>query len=59
MNLPNFLQDAIKNNTTSLGNHPAFPPDEEFTFIDDLIYHQYNDIMSQCENYNKKILYQN
>ena len=54
MNLPNFLQDAIKNNTTSLGNHPAFPPDEEFTFIDDLIYHQYNDIMSQCENYNKK-----
>lgn len=54
MKLPQFLYDAINNNTTSLGKHPAFPPDEEFSFIDDLIYHQFNKVMSEVGVSNKK-----
>ena len=54
MKLPQFLYDAINNNTTSLGKHPAFPPDEEFSFIDDLIYHQFNKVMSEVGVTDKK-----
>lgn len=46
MRLPEFLQKAIVNNTTSLGSHPAFPPDEEGSFIGMVIKDRYRDVMS-------------
>lgn len=49
MKLPDFLIQAIKNNTTSLGDHPAFPPEEEETFIGFLLKNQYNRVMSVFE----------
>ena len=45
MKLPAFLVDAIKNNTTSLGTHPAFPPDEEDSFVGTLISQRYEEVM--------------
>lgn len=45
MKLPDFLKKAITNNTTSLGDHPAFPPEEEETFISFILKNQYNHIM--------------
>lgn len=30
--IPKFLLKALKRNNTSLGKHPAFPPDEEYGF---------------------------
>ncbi|MBR4624203.1 MAG: hypothetical protein IKO56_01540 [Alphaproteobacteria bacterium] len=46
MKIPEFLIQAIKNNTTSLGDHPAFPPEEEETFVAFLLKTQYKTIMS-------------
>ena len=43
--LPEFLKDAIDKNTTSLGAHPAFPPDEEDSFIGSIIKKRYADVM--------------
>ena len=45
MKLPDFLKKAITNNTTSLGDHPAFPPEEEETFVGFILKNQYNHIM--------------
>ena len=45
MKLPNFLIKAIKDNATSLGDHPAFPPEEEDTFIGFILKAQYQSIM--------------
>lgn len=33
MKLPKHIISAIKNNKTSLGNHPSFPPEEEDVFL--------------------------
>lgn len=49
MKLPEFLKQSIKDNTTSLGNHPAFPPEEEETFVSFIVKTEYNCIMSQFE----------
>ena len=46
MKIPEFLIQAIKNNTTSLGDHPAFPPEEEETFVAFILKTQYKTIMS-------------
>ena len=46
MKFPDFLKDAIKNNSTSLGDHPAFPPEEEATFVSWLIGKRYDEVMS-------------
>ena len=45
MQLPDFIQKAIANNTTSLGSHPAFPPDEEESFISSVIKRSYSEVM--------------
>ena len=45
MELPDFLKKAIINNTTSLGDHPAFPPEEEDTFVGFILKTQYDHIM--------------
>ena len=49
MKLPDFLKNAIINNTTSLGDHPAFPPEEEDTFIGFILKNQYKHIMEPFE----------
>lgn len=49
MKLPDFLINAIKNNTTSLGDHPAFPPEEEDTFVGFILKKYYNVIMKEFE----------
>jgi hypothetical protein len=49
MKLPDFLKKAIANNTTSLGDHPAFPPEEEDTFVGFIIKNQYNRIMEHFD----------
>ncbi len=46
MEFPDFLKDAIKNNITSLGDHPAFPPEEEDTYVAWLIGKRYDEVMS-------------
>lgn len=45
MKLPDFLVKAIEDNTTSLGTHPAFPPEEEETFVGALLKNEYNSTM--------------
>ena len=50
MKLPDFLKKAIINNTTSLGDHPAFPPEEEDTFVGFILKTQYDHIMEPFEN---------
>ena len=49
MKLPDFLKKAIIDNTTSLGDHPAFPPEEEDTFVGFVLKTQYNHIMEPFE----------
>lgn len=49
MKLPDFLKRAIIDNTTSLGDHPAFPPEEEDTFVGFVLKTQYNHIMEPFE----------
>lgn len=45
MKLPDFLIKGIKDNATSLGDHPAFPPEEEDTFVGFILNAQYKHIM--------------
>lgn len=33
MKLPKYIINSIKNNETSLGDHPSFPPDDEQNFL--------------------------
>lgn len=56
MNLPDFLQKAIINNTTSLGEHPAFPPEDEDIFISHIINNRYSEVMKNVETNNTKEL---
>lgn len=50
--LPKFLEDAIEKNTTSLGTHPALPPDEEESFVGHIVRKRYNEVMGDmtCED---------
>ena len=52
MRLPDFLIQAIENNTTSLGDHPAFPPEEEDTFIGFLLRNEYKKVMEKLGDEN-------
>lgn len=49
MRLPKFLEEAIANNTTSLGTHPAFPPDENESFVSSIIHKRYDEVMEGFE----------
>lgn len=55
MKLPDFLIKAIENNTTSLGEHPAFPPEEVDTFIGFILKNQYRTVMSQISDENLSV----
>lgn len=50
MKLPEFLIKAIENNTTSLGDHPAFPPEEEDTFVGFILQNQYKTVMKHLDD---------
>ena len=54
MKLPKFIEDAIQNNNTSLGEHPAFPPEEEQTFVGWLLSKQYTKIMEELGTLDNK-----
>lgn len=49
MKLPDFLIKAIKNNSTSLGTHPAFPPEDEDSFVGFILKVQYQKVMKPFE----------
>lgn len=57
MKLPSFLEKAIIENKTSLGNHPAFPPEDEDLFVSRIIKHTYDAVMRGVGTNNKKILF--
>ncbi len=54
MKLPKFIEEAIKNNNTSLGEHPAFPPEEEQTFVEWLLTKQYEKVMDELGTLDNK-----
>ena len=54
MKLPKFIEDAIQNNNTSLGEHPAFPPEEEQTFVGWLLSKQYTKVMEELGTLDNK-----
>ena len=54
MKLPKFIEDAIQNNNTSLGEHPAFPPEEEQTFVGWLLSKQYSKVMEELDTLDNK-----
>ena len=54
MKLPKFIEDAIQNNNTSLGDHPAFPPEEEQTFVGWLLTKQYTKVMEELGTLDNK-----
>lgn len=55
MKLPSFIYKHLKHHNTSLGNNPAFPPDNEFSFDYKLLKTRFNDITDKLEKseYNK------
>ena len=52
--LPAKLKDSIKNGRTSLGNHPAFPPEDEEKFIVRLVEREYDKAEKLCGYNNVK-----
>lgn len=46
--LPSKLKDSIKNGKTSLGDHPAFPPEDEEKFIVRLVEREYDKVNGSC-----------
>lgn len=42
--LPKFIVKALKDNKTSLGAHPAFPPDDDKTFIEKVVLKRFDEI---------------
>ena len=39
--LPDFIVDSIKQNKTSLGKHPSFPPENEMSFESKILKKRY------------------
>lgn len=52
MKLPNSIISALRKGETSLGEHPAFPPEEEEKFIVYLVSEVFDNASSSCENCN-------
>lgn len=46
--LPSKLKESIKNGRTSLGEHPAFPPEDEEKFIVHIVEKEYDKAKSAC-----------
>ena len=43
-NLPKHILEALKQNKTSLGEHPSYPPEEEEKFIVNLVTNTFNEL---------------
>lgn len=56
MQLPEFLEQGIIENKTSLGDHPAFPPEDEDVFIASIIRNMYSSVMKGIETDDRKEL---
>ena len=56
MQLPEFLEQGIIENKTSLGDHPAFPPEDEDVFIASIIRNMYSSVMEGIETNDRKEL---
>lgn len=50
--LPKYILDALKQNKTSLGIHPSYPPEEEETFIVKLLESTFNELSEKVPNHN-------
>lgn len=48
-NLPDFIIRALKKNKTSLGSHPAFPPDDDKTFTEKIINNRFKELSNNLE----------
>lgn len=47
--LPDFILASIKGYKTSLGNHPAFPPDDESKFEEKILKKRYYELLSNVK----------
>lgn len=56
MQLPVFLQKAINDNTTSLGDHPSFPPEDDDLFVSHIVKNMYSKVMDGVETNDRKLL---
>lgn len=56
MQIPDFLEKAIAGNKTSLGEHPAFPPEDDDLFIAALIRGEYSHAMEGIDTSDRKEL---
>lgn len=45
--LPSYVLKALRDNKTSLGEHPSFPPEEEETFIVGLVSKTFDDVVEK------------
>ncbi len=62
LTLPNFIIKSIKQNKTSLGEHPSFPPGDEKRFEEKILLKRFNEVgravakIQGLEQYGKKYL---
>ena len=47
--LPKHIIKSLRTNRTSLGEHPAFPPEEEEKFIVNLVSDTFNEIVENTD----------
>ena len=45
LELPRYILNSLNNNKTSLGEHPAYPPEEEEKFIINAVANKFSDIV--------------
>lgn len=48
-NLPKYILNALKENKTSLGEHPSYPPEEEEKFIVNLVEKTFNELSEKVQ----------
>ena len=49
LELPRYILNSLNNNKTSLGEHPAYPPEEEEKFIINAVANKFSDIVKNIE----------
>lgn len=47
--LPDFIVDSIKDHKTSLGDHPAFPPEDELRFETKILKKRYYELLNNVK----------
>lgn len=50
--LPKHIMSALRNNKTSLGEHPCYPPEEEEKFIVNLVSDIFEELSEKSDGYN-------